>query len=56
MKKLLVLLLMFSTLIVGAQLNYPGTKKEIVTEDYHGTKVDDPYRWLEDDWSDATKE
>lgn len=30
-------------------LNYPKTKKVDQTDDYHGTKVADPYRWLEDD-------
>jgi prolyl oligopeptidase len=32
-----------------SKLKYPDTKKGDVTEDYHGTKVADPYRWLEDD-------
>jgi prolyl oligopeptidase len=31
------------------QLNYPATKKVEQVDDYHGTKVPDPYRWLEDD-------
>src|SRR6476620_2558073 len=31
------------------KLKYPDTKKVDVVEDYHGTKVADPYRWLEDD-------
>src|SRR5437868_10892049 len=33
----------------GASLNYPQTKRGDVVEDYHGTRVADPYRWLEAD-------
>lgn len=35
-------------------LSYPTTQKVPVTDTYHGVKVDDPYRWLEDDTSKAT--
>ncbi|GAB3909797.1 prolyl oligopeptidase family serine peptidase [Larkinella knui] len=35
-------------------LNYPQTRKTDQTDDYHGTKVADPYRWLEDDRSAET--
>ena len=31
------------------KLKYPDTKKGDTVDDYHGTKVADPYRWLEDD-------
>ena len=31
------------------RLKYPETKKGEYVDDYHGTKVADPYRWLEDD-------
>jgi prolyl oligopeptidase len=31
------------------KLKYPDTKKGDQTDEYHGTKVADPYRWLEDD-------
>ena len=36
-------------------LAYPKTAKDTVTDDYFGTKVADPYRWLENDTSAATK-
>ncbi|MCL2364563.1 MAG: prolyl oligopeptidase family serine peptidase [Defluviitaleaceae bacterium] len=35
--------------------NRPITKREIVVEDYHGTPVADPYRWLEDDTAPDVK-
>ena len=42
------------------RLRYPATRTVDVVEDYHGTKVPDPYRWLEDldsqevrDWAAA---
>ena len=35
--------------------HYPDTKKADQTDDYFGTKVGDPYRWLENDMSDETK-
>ena len=38
-----------------AQLRYPLSKKVNQIDDYFGTKVADPYRWLEDDNSEETK-
>ncbi|TLV00790.1 prolyl oligopeptidase family serine peptidase [Dyadobacter luticola] len=35
-------------------LSYPKTTKTDQVDDYHGTKVSDPYRWLEDDRSEET--
>ncbi len=36
-------------------LKYPETRKVVHVDDYHGTKVADPYRWLEDDYAPETK-
>src|ERR1043166_6150631 len=33
----------------GGPIKYPESKKGEVVDDYFGTKVADPYRWLEDD-------
>ena len=55
MKRLFILLLLVAPYFLSAQLKYPETKKADVTEDYSGTKVTDPYRWLEDDNSPETK-
>ena len=33
----------------AAPIDYPKTKKIDQVDDYHGTKVADPYRWLETD-------
>ncbi len=40
---------------VNSALVYPVTAKTNQVDDYHGTLVADPYRWLEDDNSAATK-
>jgi len=37
-------------------INYPVTNKIEQTDDYFGTKVSDPYRWLENDTSKETAE
>jgi len=39
-----------------AQLTYPVAKKVDQVDDYFGTKVADPYRWLEDDNAEEVKQ
>ena len=45
-----------SSLLSSAQnqIKYPATNKGEVLDVYFGTKVSDPYRWLEDDRSEET--
>jgi prolyl oligopeptidase len=38
------------------RIEYPVTKKVDYVDDYFGTRVADPYRWLEDDRSEETAE
>ena len=36
-------------------MNIPQTRRDDTVEDYHGTQVADPYRWLEDATSPETQ-
>ncbi|MFI5131259.1 MAG: prolyl oligopeptidase family protein [Chitinophagales bacterium] len=55
MKRLLLIVLLTTPCWLLAQLQYPQTKKTDVVDNYSGTQVADPYRWLEDDNSQETK-
>lgn len=54
-KSALPLLTLLITSFVHAQITYPSTKKVAQVDNYHGTVVEDPYRWLENDTSAETK-
>jgi prolyl oligopeptidase len=45
-----------ATAAVSQPLNYPKARRSDVVDDYFGTKVPDPYRWLEDADSTETRE
>ncbi|EGV42028.1 S9 family peptidase [Bizionia argentinensis JUB59] len=40
---------------VAMKLTYPKTQKVDTVDTYFGTEVQDPYRWLEDDYAEDTK-
>lgn len=57
MKKFSPLLLLIAILLVSCtqqKWNYPKTRKTDQVDDYFGTQVPDPYRWLENDTSAET--
>ena len=47
---------LMATSLHSQNLSYPPTRKAEQTDNYHGTTVPDPYRWLEDDRSEETME
>jgi prolyl oligopeptidase len=58
MKKLILIMAVIPTMASFGQdkspVKYPATKKGETVDVYFGTKVSDPYRWLEDDRSAET--
>jgi prolyl oligopeptidase len=41
--------------LLAQRLKYPDAPRGNVVEDYHGTKVPDPYRWLENPDAPASR-
>jgi prolyl oligopeptidase len=60
MNRILITALSLTTIFMIScqqqKFNYPVTSKADQVDDYFGTKVADPYRWLEDDTSAQTAE
>src|SRR5690554_3223147 len=68
MKKIIIPALVAMTLIAcdsnksnqvekeNIKLKYPETRKGDQVDTYFGVDINDPYRWLEDDMSEETKE
>ena len=56
MKKLILMTmaLIASTAVSAQGLQYPKAAKDGTVDEYFGTKVADPYRWLENDTSAQT--
>jgi len=47
---------MILSMSIFAQIKYPPTKTVSLVDEYFGTKIADPYRWLEDDNSAETRQ
>ena len=58
MKYSVPILFLAASTVAFAQMKmpYPETKKVEHSDEYFGTKISDPYRWLEDDRAEDTKD
>jgi len=61
MKNFIIIIIAMTLLVscispAGKKIDYPVSKKGTVTDNYFGTEVPDPYRWMEDDRSAETAE
>lgn len=59
-KNYLLMTALFTAISASAQqktmLKYPDTRKDNTTDNYHGTSIADPYRWLENDTAAEVKD
>lgn len=53
--KLTILLLIMHSCTNKTNIAYPETRQDTIVDNYWGTQVPDPYRWLEDDRSAETE-
>ena len=51
---LIIICLAATSIFAQTRFEYPKTKTVEQIDEYHGTKISDPYRWLEDDNSAET--
>ncbi|MBI5471429.1 MAG: S9 family peptidase [Ignavibacteriae bacterium] len=54
--RLLAIFFLANSFSFAQQIQYPGTQKVDVVDEYFGVRVPDPYRWLEDENSPAVAE
>ncbi|MGN0225048.1 MAG: prolyl oligopeptidase family protein [Prevotella sp.] len=55
-KTIITMSVAIMSLVSQAQTSYPTPQKVDVEDDYFGTKVPDPYRWMEDDTCQQVRE
>ena len=56
MKKALVLLFLSVSALAQEKLDYPTAYKDTARDNYFGTMIEDPYRWLENDSLNGTEQ